>query len=167
MGSDHRRVTGDAEIALLFATVLHDGMPTSQAETTWHGGKDGDGDFTTESGEVQGTFRFPTRFEDEPGTNPEELIGAAHSGCFSMQFTAFLQTEGYTAEHIHTTADVHLEPAEGGGFEIPRIDLTVDAVIPDIDRETFDELSQRAKENCPVSKALAGPTITLEATYEN
>jgi osmotically inducible protein OsmC len=142
-------------------------MPTRQAETTWHGGTDGSGEFTTESGAVEGTFSFPTRFEDEPGTNPEELIGAAHSGCFSMQFTAFLGEEGYTADRIHTTADVHLERAEGGGFEIPRIDLSVSAAIPEIDRDTFDELARRAKENCPVSKALAGPTITLDATLES
>ena len=141
-------------------------MPTRQAETTWHGGTDGSGDFETESGAAKGSFSFPTRFEDEPGTNPEELIGAAHSGCFSMQFTAFLEEEGYTADRIHTTADVHIERAEGGGFEIPRIDLTVVAAIPEIDQETFDELAQRAKEGCPVSKALAGPTITLDATLE-
>jgi len=84
-----------------------------------------------------------------------------------MQFTAFLGEEGYTADRIHTTADVHIERAEGGGFEIPRIDLSVEAAIPDIDRDTFDELARRAKENCPVSKALAGPTITLDATLES
>lgn len=142
-------------------------MSTRQAETTWHGATDGSGDFETESGAVEGTFRFSTRFEDEQGTNPEELIGAAHSGCFSMQFTAFLEEEGYTADRIDATADVHLEQAEGGGFEIPRIDLAVVAAIPDIDQETFDELAQRAKENCPVSKALAGPTITLDASLES
>lgn len=142
-------------------------MPTRQSETTWHGGTDGSGDFETESDAIKGTFRFPTRFEDEPGTNPEELIGAAHSGCFSMQFTAFLEEEGYTADRIHTTADIHLERAEGGGFEIPRIHLTVVAAIPEIDHETFNELAQRAKENCPVSKALAGPTITLDASLES
>jgi osmotically inducible protein OsmC len=141
-------------------------MPTRHAETTWHGGTDGSGDFETESGTVEGTFTFPTRFEDEPGTNPEELVGAAHSGCFSMQFTAFLENEGYTAERLHTTADVHLERAAGGGFESPRIDLTLVAEVPDVDEETFEELAQRAKENCPVSKALAGPTITLDATLE-
>ena len=141
-------------------------MPTRQAETTWHGGTDGSGDFDTESGAVSATLRFPTRFEDEPGTNPEELIGAAHSGCFSMQFTAFLEEEGYTADQIHASADVHLERAEGGGFEIPRIDLTVAAEIPEIDEDTFDELAERAKANCPVSKALAGPEITLAASLE-
>lgn len=139
-------------------------MPARYAETTWSGGMDGNGAFDTESGDVSGTFRFPTRFEDDPGTNPEELIGAAHSGCFSMQLTAFLNEEGYTPDSLHTTADVHLERAEAGGFEIPRIDLTLDAVVPDIDQETFEELATRAKENCPVSKALAGPTITLDAT---
>lgn len=141
-------------------------MPARQAETTWQGGKDGSGDFETESGQIEGTFRFPTRFEDEPGTNPEELIGAAHSGCFSMQLTALLEGEGYEADRLHATADVHLEKAEGGGFEIPRIDLTLDAEVPDIDRDEFDDIAQRAKETCPVSMALAGPEITLDATLE-
>ncbi|QLG64046.1 OsmC family protein [Halorarum salinum] len=139
-------------------------MPTRQAETTWRGGKDGSGDFGTESGQVEGTFRFPTRFEDEPGTNPEELIGAAHSGCFSMQLTALLGEEGYTPDSLHTEADVHLERADGGGFEIPRIDLTLEAEIPDVDEDTFEEIAREAKETCPVSKALAGPEITLDAT---
>ncbi|ODR81669.1 peroxiredoxin [Haladaptatus sp. W1] len=142
-------------------------MPARQADTTWQGGKDGSGDFETESGQIEGTFRFPTRFEDEPGTNPEELIGAAHSGCFSMQLTAFLEEEGYTPDSLQTEADVHLKPADGGGFEIPRIDLTLTAEIPDIDEETFDDLAQNAKENCPVSKALAGPDITLDATLKS
>ncbi|MFB6080249.1 MAG: OsmC family protein [Haloferacaceae archaeon] len=139
-------------------------MPTRRSETTWRGGRTGSGDFETESGQVAGTFRFPTRFEDEPGTNPEELVGAAHSGCFSMQLAAFLEDEGYTAERLHTTADVHLERADGGGFEIPRIDLTLEATVPGLDRDTFDELAERAKENCPVSMALAGPEVTLDAT---
>lgn len=141
-------------------------MPTRRAETTWQGGTDGSGDFDTESGQIEGTFRFPTRFEDEPGTNPEELIGAAHSGCFSMQLTAFLEEEGHPPDRLHTRADVHLERADGG-FEIPRIDLTLEADVPDIDRDTFDDLARRAKENCPVSKALAGPEITLDATLES
>ena len=142
-------------------------MPTRQAETTWQGGKDGSGDFETESGQVEGTFRFPTRFEDEPGTNPEELIGAAHSGCFSMQLTALLEGEEYEPERLHTTADVHLERADGGGFEIPRIELTLEAEIPDIDGDTFEEIAQEAKETCPVSMALAGPEITLDATLQS
>ncbi|KTG08062.1 OsmC family peroxiredoxin [Haloferax profundi] len=139
-------------------------MPVKQAETTWKGGKDGRGDFTTESGEIEGTLTFPTRFEDEAGTNPEEIIGVAHSGCFCMQLTALLEGEGYTANELHTVADVHLRPADGGGFEIPQIDLTLEADIPDIDESTFEEIAQQAKETCPVSKALAGPEITLDAT---
>ena len=141
-------------------------MPTRQAETTWQGGKDGSGDFTTESGQIEGTFRFPTRFEDEPGTNPEELIGAAHSGCFSMQLTALLEGEGYTPDSLETTADVHLEKADGGGFEIPRVELTLDAEIPEIDQDEFEDIAQNAKETCPVSKALAGPEIALDATLQ-
>ncbi|KAB1189268.1 MULTISPECIES: OsmC family protein [Haloferax] len=139
-------------------------MVKRQAETTWQGGKDGSGDFSTESGQVEGTFTFPTRFEDEPGTNPEEVIGAAHSGCFCMQLTALLEGEGYTATELHAVADVHLRPADGGGFEIPQIELTLEADIPDIDEDTFEEIAQQAKETCPVSKALAGPEITLDAT---
>ena len=142
-------------------------MPTRQAETTWKGGKDGSGDFETESGQIEGTFRFPTRFENEPGTNPEELIGAAHSGCFSMQLTALLEGEGYEPDSLHTQADVHLERADGGGYEIPRIDLTLEADIPDIDQGTFDDIARNAKETCPVSMALAGPEITLDATLES
>ncbi|MCO8246759.1 MULTISPECIES: OsmC family protein [unclassified Haladaptatus] len=141
-------------------------MVSRQAETTWTGGKDGSGDFETESGQIEGTFKFPTRFEDEVGTNPEELIGAAHSGCFSMQLTALLEGEGYTPDSLDTEADVHLESADGGGFEIPRIDLTLEAEIPDIDEATFDDIATEAKETCPVSKALAGPEITLDATLK-
>ncbi|MFC7203791.1 OsmC family peroxiredoxin [Haloferax namakaokahaiae] len=139
-------------------------MPTKQAETKWHGGTDGSGDFETESGEISGTLRFPTRFEDEPGTNPEELIGAAHSGCFCMQLTALLENEGYDANELHTVADVHLRPADGGGYEIPQIDLTLEADVPDIDEATFMDIANNAKETCPVSKALAGPEITLDAS---
>ncbi len=142
-------------------------MTARQAETTWTGGKDGSGDFETESGQIEGTFRFPTRFEGEVGTNPEELIGAAHSGCFSMQLTALLEGEGYTPSSLNTEANVHLAKADDGGFEIPRIDLTLEAEIPDIDKGTFDEIANEAKETCPVSKALAGPEITLDATLES
>lgn len=137
-------------------------MTTSHSEVTWEGGTDGSGAFGVESGEIEGTFAFPSRFEDEPGTNPEELIGAAHAGCFSMQFTAFLEEDGYTAERLHTTADVHLESANGG-FEITTIELNMEASIPDIDEDTFMEHADAAKEGCPVSKALAGPDITLNA----
>lgn len=138
-------------------------MPSRHAETTWEGDTDGSGSFEVESGAVEGSFLFPTRFEDEPGTNPEELIGAAHSGCLSMQLTAFLEEAGYTAERIHTTADVNLESANGG-FEISTIEIEVEASVPDIDEETFHEHAENAKENCPVSKALAGPEITMNAT---
>lgn len=137
-------------------------MTAKHSEVTWEGGMDGTGSFEVESGEVEGTFTFPTRFEGESGTNPEELIGAAHAGCFSMQFTAFLEEDGYTAERIHTTADVHLESANGG-FEITTIELHTEASVPDIDEDTFMEHAEAAKEGCPVSKALAGPTITLNA----
>lgn len=138
-------------------------MPARHAEVTWEGATDGSGSFEVESGAVEGSFTFPTRFEDEPGTNPEELIGAAHAGCFSMQLTAFLEEDGYAPERLHTTADVHLDRANGG-FEIPTIELHTEAHIPDIDEETFHEHAENAKENCPVSKALAGPDITLDAT---
>lgn len=137
-------------------------MTAKHAEVTWEGGTDGSGSFGVESDEIEGTFTFPTRFADESGTNPEELIGAAHSGCFSMQLTAFLEEDGYTADRIHTTADVHLESANGG-FEITTIELNTEASIPDIDEETFMEHAETAKNNCPVSKALAGPDIELLA----
>ena len=98
-----------------------------------------------------------------PGTNPEELIGAAHAGCFSMALSAQLAQAGHTAARIHTTARVHLDKVEGG-FAISRIELETEAEVPGINAEKFQQLANGAKTGCPVSKALTGTEITLKAT---
>jgi osmotically inducible protein OsmC len=114
------------------------------------------------SGAFEGPFSFRTRFEDEKGTNPEELIGAARAGCFSMAFAAELGKAGFTPDHIQTTAQVHLERA-GEGFAIGRVQLATEARVPEIQDQKFHEIAERAKTNCPVSKLLAGAKIELQA----
>ncbi len=137
-------------------------MPVRTSEATWEGNlRDGKGDMTVGEGAYEGEFTYVSRFEDgeEGKTNPEELIAAAHAGCFSMALSNQLADSGFEPERVHTQAHVHLE-----GTEITRIVLEVEAEIPDIDEAEFMEQAQDAKENCPVSKALAGPEIELEAT---
>jgi len=114
------------------------------------------------SGAFEGPFSFGTRFEEEKGTNPEELIGAAHAGCFSMALSAALSKEGYVPDEVKTTARVHLEKS-GDGFAITRIELSTEARIPNIDDATFQKFAEGAKKGCPVSKALAGTQIDLDA----
>ena len=119
---------------------------------------------SVESGAYDGAFSFGSRFEAAEGSNPEELIAAAHAGCFSMAFSNVLDDAGHTPTSVETTADVALEMLEDDGPTITTIHLTTEAVVPGIDDETFQELATAAKEGCPVSKALAGPEITLDAT---
>ena len=138
-------------------------MPVRNAEAVWEGGlKDGKGNVKLGSGAYSGGYSFGTRFEEQPGTNPEELIGAAHAGCFSMAFSAGLGKAGYTPRRIHTTAKVHIEKV-GEGFKITRIQLATEAEIPGIDEKTFREQAEGAKKGCPVSQALAGTQIELDA----
>lgn len=106
-------------------------------------------------------YSFAKRFGDEPGTNPEELLGAAHAGCFSMAFSGALGAEGFEAEKIETTATVTVEPVEGG-FGITKVQLDMEATIPNIDEAKFQEIAKKAKEGCPVSK-LFKAEITLDA----
>lgn len=129
----------------------------------WSGGlKDGKGSVSTQSGVLKQTqYSFSTRFEDGVGTNPEELIAAAHAGCFSMALSAQLGNAGMTAESIDTTATVSLEKVEGG-FGITKIHLDVKARIPGADKAKFDEAAQNAKKGCPVSKVLKAD-ITMDA----
>lgn len=142
-------------------------MPVRKAEARWEGGlKEGNGRMKTGSGAFEGPFSFGTRFEDQPGTNPEELIGAAHAGCFSMAFSAELGKAGYKPRSVQTTAEVSIESSDGG-FAITRIKLTTDAVVPDIDNDEFQKIADGAKNGCPVSKALQGTDIQLEATLKN
>ena len=139
-------------------------MPTRTAEAEWKGDLlHGTGEVKLGSGAFTGPYDWRSRSADGAGTNPEELIGAAHAGCFSMQLAAMLAQAETPATHIHTTAKVHLEKA-GEGFAIPRIELTTEAEVPGINAETFAAQAAAAKANCPVSKALAGVEIHLTAT---
>lgn len=138
-------------------------MPTRSAEAVWEGGlRDGKGQVKLGSGVYEGPYSFGTRFESQPGTNPEELIGAAHAGCFSMALSAGLGKAGFTPKRIHTTAQVQLEKV-GEGFKITKINLNTEASIPNIDEATFQDHANKAKTGCPVSQALAGTTIELNA----
>jgi osmotically inducible protein OsmC len=138
-------------------------MPERTATARWEGGlQDGKGIMRLGSGAFEGQYSFSSRFEDGTGTNPEELIGAAHAGCFSMALTAGLERAGHPPTSIETSARVHLERAESG-FRIPRIELDCTATVPGIDDAAFQEQAATAKANCPVSKALAGVDIKLAA----
>lgn len=139
-------------------------MPTRKAEAEWSGDlKDGHGTMELGSGAFKGPYSFRSRMEDGAGTNPEELLGAAHAGCFSMQLSAMLAATGHPPTRLHTTALVHFGPS-GGGFAITGIDLTTEAEVPGLDSAAFLEQAEAAKLNCPVSKALAATPITLKAT---
>jgi lipoyl-dependent peroxiredoxin len=115
------------------------------------------------SGAYEGPFSFVSRFEDGPGTNPEELIGAAHAGCFSMSFSNILSQAGFTPDAVDTTAAVHIERGPAG-FVITRIDLTTRGDVPGIDEAEFQKHAETAKATCPVSQALKAVDITLDAT---
>jgi osmotically inducible protein OsmC len=133
------------------------------ANAVWQGDlKDGKGELALGSGAFEGQYSFTSRFESGKGTNPEELIGAAHAGCFSMALSADLSKAGHSVKEIATEAQVSLEKTEDG-FAITTIKLVTKARVPDIDMETFVTFAQGAKANCPVSKALTGVEIQLEA----
>ncbi len=136
------------------------------ASAIWSGGiKEGKGKLSTESGALkESPYGFNTRFEDAPGTNPEELIGAAHAGCFTMALSGELGKAGMTAESLETTATVTLEKVPGG-FEVPAIHLDLVARIPGADQQAFDQAANTAKENCPISKLL-NARITLSSRLE-
>jgi osmotically inducible protein OsmC len=139
-------------------------MPVRKAEAEWKGTlKEGKGQIKVESGTFDAQYSFGTRFESGKGTNPEELIGAAHAGCFSMAFSAGLEKAGFKATRVHTVASVHLEKV-GDAFSITKINLECDAEVPGIDETKFQELAKGAKEGCPVSKALKSVEISLRAT---
>jgi len=132
----------------------------------WRGGlKDGKGTVSTDSGVLSNTqYSFSTRFEDGKGTNPEELIAAAHAGCFSMALSAQLGNAGMPAEQIQTTATVSLDKTDGG-FAITAVHLDVRAKIPGADKQAFETAANNAKSGCPVSKVL-NATITMDAKLE-
>jgi len=140
-------------------------MPTRTAEATWNGDlPSGKGHMSVESGAFEGAFSFHSRFEDGDATNPEELIGAAHAGCYSMALSNMLAEAGHAPDSVETTAKVTLEMLDDGGPTITKIHLTTEGVVPGLDADGFQEFAEKAKVGCPVSKALAGPSITLDAT---
>ena len=136
------------------------------ASAVWNGSlKEGKGTISTQSGALKDTqYSFAARFAEGVGTNPEELIAAAHAGCYSMAFSAELGKAGFTPEFVDTTAvvtlDLHDKPT------VTKIHLTMKAKIPGIDKAKFDEIAKGAKEGCPISRLLAAATITLDATLE-
>lgn len=135
-------------------------MTQRSASAQWNGTlKEGSGTMSLGSGAYTGPFTFASRFESGPGTNPEELIGAAHAGCYSMFLSALLTKAGLKPTRIRTTATVHL----GEGPTINLIELDTEAQVPGLTAEKFAEHAEAAKKGCPVSKALAGPEIRLNA----
>src|SRR5258708_676569 len=156
-------ISDNAPAAANSATTGAPDMQT-HGSAIWHGGiKDGKGAISTKSGALKEyPYGFSSRFEGKPGTNPEELIGAAHAGCFTMALSLILGEAKLTAEHMETTAEVTLEKA-ADGFAITAVDLTLKAKVPGADQAKFEELAAKAKAGCPVSKLL-NAKITLEAT---
>ena len=144
-------------------------MPTRTANARWDGKfKEGSGSMEFGGGAFSGGYSADSRFEEGEGTNPEELIAAAHAGCFSMALALGLEQAGHAPDSVETTADVHINPAEGGGFEINRIDLHTRARVPGIDPGDFQRVAEETKAGCPVSKALAAvDEINLDAQLES
>jgi osmotically inducible protein OsmC len=139
-------------------------MAVRTSEAEWRGNlREGTGRVKLGSGAFEGSYSFPSRFEEGKGTNPEELLGAAHAGCYSMALSAGLSKAGHPPTRVHTVARVHLEKV-GDGFGITRIDLECEAEVPGIGAAAFQEQAEGAKKGCPVSKALAATEITLKAT---
>ncbi len=138
-------------------------MPVRKASAVWNGTlKEGNGTMKMQSGAYEGKYSFGSRFQEDPGTNPEELIAAAHAGCFSMALSGGLTKSGFSPERVETSAKAHLEKV-GEGFKITRIQLTCQASVPGIDDAAFQEIAAGAKAGCPVSQALAGVDISLDA----
>jgi osmotically inducible protein OsmC len=141
-------------------------MPVRTAEARWEGDlRSGKGRVKLGSGAYEGAYSFATRFGDEPGSNPEELIGAAHAGCFSMALAAGLSRDGHPPKSIETNATVHLDK-DDAGFKISRIELKTVGDVPGIDAATFAKAADDAKKGCPVSRALAGVDISLDAKLQ-
>jgi osmotically inducible protein OsmC len=138
-------------------------MPVRKANAVWTGTiAAGKGFMKVASGHMEGEYSVPSRFEQGKGTNPEELIGAAHAGCFSMALSAALTKAGFKPNKIETTASVHIDKV-GEGWKITKIELDTRGDVPGIDAQTFDKHAQAAKAGCPVSQALTGTTIVLNA----
>lgn len=138
-------------------------MVTRKSEAEWQGDlKSGKGSVAFGSGAFTGSYSFPSRFEDGSGTNPEEMIAAAHASCYSMALSHGLASAGYTPESVRTVAHLQLDKVEGG-FAISSVRLVTEARVPGIEEAAFQDQAQDAKANCPVSKALAAIQIDLDA----
>jgi osmotically inducible protein OsmC len=138
-------------------------MAQRKAKAVWLGGlKSGNGIMELGSGQFKGQYSYQSRFESGPGTNPEELIGAAHAGCFSMALAGNLERAGYSPEEINTSAGVSIDKTQDG-FAITTIELDTQGKVPDIDEEEFLRLAEVAKDTCPVSQVLKGAKISLKA----
>ncbi|MGH9869919.1 MAG: OsmC family protein [Candidatus Polarisedimenticolia bacterium] len=139
-------------------------MPVRQAKAQWEGDlKDGRGNMKLGSGAWEGPFSFTSRMENGSGTNPEELIGAAHAGCYSMALSSTLTKAGHKPRRIQTSAQVHFDKV-GDGFGITRIQLTTEGSVPGINEQDFMRLAEEAKNTCVVSRALKGVPIELQAS---
>ncbi len=131
-------------------------MPTRKASAVWEGGlKTGKGTFNGASGKIGGSYSFGTRFGEEAGTNPEELLAAAEAACYSMALSLGLEQNGTPPKSVRTTAECTIQP-DGGGFTITTMKLTVRADVPGVDAATFQKLAEATKDGCPVSKAFKG-----------
>jgi lipoyl-dependent peroxiredoxin len=142
-------------------------MPKRKANAEWKGTlPEGNGTVSLGSGAFEGAYSFSSRFEEGVGTNPEELIGAAHAGCFSMALSGALGKSGFKPQSVKTEAVVHLKK-DDSGFTITEIDLDCDAHVPGIDEDEFGKIAEQAKKNCPVSRLLTGAKINLTARLKN
>ncbi|MBM2616958.1 OsmC family protein [Actinoplanes sp. LDG1-06] len=139
-------------------------MPIRSATARWQGNlTEGSGTIKTGKGGIQGNYSFKSRFEEGEGTNPEELIGAAHAGCFSMAFSKALADAGFTPTSVETVAKVHMDKTDAG-FSVTKIDLETVGDVPGVDDGTFQKIAEDAKANCPISRLLSpGAEITLSA----
>jgi osmotically inducible protein OsmC len=139
-------------------------MPVRDADAQWEGSlQDGKGTMRFGSGAFEGQYSASSRFEDGSGTNPEELIAAAHAGCFSMALAGDLSKAGHVPNSVHTTARVHIDPQDGG-FAITHIELSCEAEVPGIDENMFQQIAEASRTGCPVSRALSAVPIDLQAT---
>lgn len=142
-------------------------MAVRSAKAEWRGDlKNGKGTLETETGAASGAYSFSSRFEEGTGTNPEELIAAAHAACFSMALSGRLAGAGHEPDSVRTTAQVHLDRGDDG-FSITRIHLVSRATVPGMDAEAFQQEAEAAKAGCPVSRALSAVQITLDAALES
>ena len=142
-------------------------MSTKTAESVWHGSlTEGSGHLKTQSGKLDVDYAWKSRAEDGPGTNPEELIGAAHAGCFNMALSHMLNDAGHAPERLHTVAHVKFDKV-GDGFGITNIKLVLKAKVPGMSEADFKQHAENAKTGCPVSKALSATPIELDASLES